>query len=102
MTVSTRAAAVNTQSLADYIFNWLLWTEASSKLIDCTWLGLYGLFWFNDNGVIAEKCFQTGLVGGRANFEGLIKANYKEKVNFFKKYYQNGKFIPESDKKTKV
>jgi len=51
--------------------------------------------------VIAEKCFQTGLVGGRANFEGLIKANYKEKVNFFQKYYKNGKFVPESKKAKK-
>jgi hypothetical protein len=38
---------------------------------------------------VAEKCFQTGLVGGRANFEGL-EAKVRTRINFFQTYYEDG------------
>jgi len=66
----TRAAEVNNATLQDYEWNWFLWYISVSKLIKCNSLGLWGLFWLDDNGLLAEKCFQSGVIGGRASFSG--------------------------------
>ena len=51
------SAPVKLTSFDDYVFNWNLWFISTNKLISCTFVGLFGLFWFNDNGAMAEKCF---------------------------------------------
>lgn len=52
-----------------------------TKLIECNAVGLWGLFWYDDNGVMAEKCFNTGIVGGRASFSGYPRRKKKTSNN---------------------
>lgn len=54
----------------DYLFNWVLFQIAAFKLITCNYVSLVGLLFWNDNGIMAERCFKTGYVGGRASFKG--------------------------------
>lgn len=65
------AGEVINDTYQDYCINWVLWIITTQKLIDCNWLGLWGLFWYNDNGAMAEKCFKTGFVGTRVQFTGM-------------------------------
>ena len=34
----------------------------------CNYLGLWGLFWFNDNGEMMNNCLKTGVQGAQAEF----------------------------------
>ena len=47
-------------------------------MINCNLIGLWGLYFFNDNGLMAEKCYKFGLKGARASFNGYKMVNRKE------------------------
>ena len=67
---STRASVVKTDSLDDYIWNWFLWFISYSKMLACSYMGLWGIFILDDNGLMAERCFATGMPGARVSFSG--------------------------------
>ncbi len=54
--------------LQPLIFNYVLFYMSFAKLFFCNAVGMWGLFWFNDNGEMSQKCYQTGLQGGTASF----------------------------------
>lgn len=70
LTSTAMAAEVNNKTLRDYYWNWWLWWVSTEKMISCNWIGLWGLFFFNDNGAMAENCFRIDIKGGRASFAG--------------------------------
>ena len=41
---------------------------SAMKLVGCNSVGMWGLFWFDDDGVMMEKCLNTGAVGAKAEF----------------------------------
>jgi len=43
--------------LQPLIWNLILSQMSIGKLLACNGVGLWGLFWFDDAGVMAEKCF---------------------------------------------
>ena len=47
--------------LQPLIWNLILYAMSAGKLYFCNMVGMWGLFWLNDNGVMQAKCFQTGL-----------------------------------------
>ena len=72
------AAEVVNTTFDDYIWNWILWYSSAIKMISCNYIGIWGILRFNDNGVMAEKCFSQGLKGGRAAFSGYKPIKKKE------------------------
>ena len=54
--------------LQPLIWNFILSQFSLGKLIGCTAVGSWGLFWFDDDGVMIEKCLNTGAVGAKAEF----------------------------------
>eukprot|EP00356_Strombidium_inclinatum_P002784 CAMPEP_0170480198 /NCGR_PEP_ID=MMETSP0208-20121228/1132_1 /TAXON_ID=197538 /ORGANISM="Strombidium inclinatum, Strain S3" /LENGTH=70 /DNA_ID=CAMNT_0010752707 /DNA_START=45 /DNA_END=257 /DNA_ORIENTATION=+ len=54
--------------LQPLIFNFILFYFSAGKLMACNAIGMWGLFWFNDDGEMQQKCFETGLQGGTAEF----------------------------------
>ena len=72
------AAEVVIRTFDDYVWNWVLWVSSSQKMINCNLIGLWGLYFFNDNGLMAEKCYKFGLKGARASFNGYKMINRKE------------------------
>ena len=64
------AAPVKVETVNDYIFNWMLWIITFTKINFCTQAGAWGIIWYNDNGEMIERCFRTGLIGGRATYSG--------------------------------
>ena len=73
-----KAAEVVNTTFNDYIWNWVLWYTSAFKMISCNYIGLWGILRFNDNGIMAEKCFSFGLKGGRAAFSGYKPIKKKE------------------------
>ena len=71
------AGIVVNDTFDDYVWNWVLWVSSSSKMISCNTMGLWGLFFFNDNGLMAEKCYKFGLKGARASYQGYKMVNRK-------------------------
>ncbi len=39
-----------------------------SKLVGCAYVGAWGLWLFDDNGAMQEKCMVTGPVGAKATY----------------------------------
>ena len=72
------AAEVVNDTFDDYIWNWVLWYASTNKMIFCNWMGLWGILRYNDNGIMAERCFSFGLRGGRAAFSGYKPIKKKE------------------------
>ena len=70
-------AEVVIRSYDDYVWNWVLWIASSQKMINCNAIGLWGLLFFNDNGLMAEKCYKFGVKGARASFHGFKSVNRK-------------------------
>ena len=64
------AAVVKTDSLDDYVWNWFLWFISYQKMLSCSYMGLWGIFILDDNGLMAERCFATGMPGARVSFSG--------------------------------
>ena len=56
---------------SDWWFNWILWWATGLKMLSCGGWALFGVYFYNDNGAMGERCFKTGLVGGRATYDGL-------------------------------
>lgn len=56
----------------------MLWVSSTNKIISCNTIGLWGLFFYNDNGLMAEKCYKIGLQGARAAFGGYKMINRKQ------------------------
>ena len=54
--------------LQPFIWNLILSQLSLGKLLSCTAVGAWGLFWFDDDGVMTEKCLNTGSVGAKAEF----------------------------------
>ena len=46
-------------------------------MINCLYLGLWGLFWYNDNGIMADQCLRTGLIGATPALEPLSADSQK-------------------------
>ena len=67
---SASAGVVKTESLDDYIWNWFLWYISYTKMLACSYMGLWGIFILDDNGLMAERCFATGMPGARVSFSG--------------------------------
>ena len=61
---------IDNRSLNDYIMNWILFGMVWMKMIMCNFLGLWGIFWFDDNGIMGEECYLTGTTGARATYRG--------------------------------
>ena len=74
----TKAAEVVNTTFDDYIWNWVLWYSSAFKMISCNYIGIWGILRYNDNGIMAEKCFAYGLRGGRAAFSGYTPIKKKE------------------------
>ena len=70
-------AEVNNATFDDYAWNWVLWMASTNKIISCNFIGLWGLYFFNDNGSMAEKCYKIGVKGSRASFKGYKSINRK-------------------------
>ena len=54
--------------LQPFIINWMLWYMGYGHLVSCMYFGWWGLFIGNDDGVLAEQCLNTGLVGVRPTY----------------------------------
>ena len=54
--------------LQPLIWNIILSNLSLGKLISCNQIGIWGLFWFDDDGEMMEKCLKTGLIGAKANY----------------------------------
>ena len=49
-------------AVKDYFFfpllwNLFLWSNQVQALVGCNSIGVWGLFWYNDNGEMMEACF---------------------------------------------
>ena len=64
------AGVVKVDSLDDYVWNWFLWYISYTKMLACSYMGLWGIFILDDNGLMAERCFATGMPGARVSFSG--------------------------------
>jgi len=49
-------------------WNFMLYVLQFSKLMMCNSVGMWGLFWYNDNGEMTEACFNTGFVGAKVDY----------------------------------
>ena len=54
--------------LQPLVWNYFLSLVSLMKIIGCNDIGMWGLFFFDDNGAMMEKCLGTGLVGAKAVF----------------------------------
>ena len=54
--------------LQPFIWNFILAQMSVGKLVGCCAVGLWGLFFFNDDGEMQEKCLRTGFVGAQASY----------------------------------
>ena len=54
-------------------WNWLLWSLSAGKILGCESLGFWGLLFFDDEGLLARKCLETGPIGATAEFFELSK-----------------------------
>ena len=52
--------------LQPLVWNYLLSSISLGKLMACNGVGLWGLFFFDDEGEMMEKCLKTGIVGAKA------------------------------------
>ncbi len=54
--------------LGSLIWNLFILMLSSAKLFGCFSLGGWGLFFYNDNGLLNEQCLQLGVVGAKGNY----------------------------------
>ena len=55
-------------ALFQWLWNWFMWTMSFGKIVGCEALGSIGLFFLDDEGALARKCLETGIVGGSAEY----------------------------------
>ena len=68
-------------TLDDYVWNWLLWYISYIKMLGCSFMALWGIFMLDDNGLMAERCFQTGRPGARVSYSGYPKIKKTSKTS---------------------
>ena len=49
-------------------YNWMLNAFVVLQWYSCTAAGIWGSFWYNDDGEMMQECFTMGLKGGLAEF----------------------------------
>ena len=54
--------------LQPFVWNVILAYFSFFKLYGCNVVGAWGLFWQDDDGVMMEKCLNTGFVGAKAEY----------------------------------
>ena len=54
--------------LQPYIWNCFLMIIGAGKMMACNAAGMWGLFWYNDGGEMAEACLTTGIIGAQPVF----------------------------------
>ena len=54
--------------LQPLVWNYILSQMSFGKLMACNNVGAWGLFFQDDDGVMMEKCLNTGYVGAAAEF----------------------------------
>ena len=57
--------------LVNFFWNFFIYFIQVGKLMGCNYIGLWGLFWYNDNGLMMNNCYITGPVGAQAEFAGV-------------------------------
>ena len=55
--------------LQPLIWNFILYYLSMGKYMGCMSVGMWGLFWYNDGGEMAEVCLNSGIVGATATYE---------------------------------
>ena len=55
--------------LEPFFWNLVLASFTFFKYNGCTYIGMWGLFWYNDGGEMMDACFKIGLNGALATFE---------------------------------
>ena len=60
--------AVQEIFLVNLFWNFQVFYIQVYKLLGCNYIGLWGLFWFNDNGEMTNNCLKTGIQGAMAEF----------------------------------
>ena len=59
--VSTASAGL-LENLTSWVWNYFLYGQALTGTVGCWYLGVWGLFWDNDNGLMIQQCMD--LFGG--------------------------------------
>ena len=54
--------------LQPFVWNYILSSFSFGKIFGCNAVGMWGLFWQDDDGVMFEKCLNTGFVGAKAEY----------------------------------
>ena len=60
--------AVQEEFLMAWLWNFLVFFMQAGKLMGCSYIGVWGLFWYDDNGLMMENCLLTAPVGAKANY----------------------------------
>ena len=55
--------------LQPYAWNVFLSILGMTKMMSCNFIGMWGLFWYNDGGEMTEACLTMGIVGSQPKFE---------------------------------
>ena len=59
---------VQDEFLMNIFWNFLVFGIQVGKLMGCSAVGIWGLFWYDDNGLMMENCLVTAPVGAAANY----------------------------------
>ena len=54
--------------LQPWVWDSFLSYLGAGKMLMCNAMGIWGLFWYNDGGEMAEACLTTGFVGAQPEF----------------------------------
>lgn len=60
--------AVQDIFLVNLWWNFYIFMQSMGKLTGCHNWGLWGLFWYDDNGEMMNNCFLTGGQGAQAEY----------------------------------
>ena len=60
--------AVQDIFLMNFLWNFFIYYLQVGKMMGCNYVGVWGLFWYNDNGTMMNACLETGPVGGQAMY----------------------------------
>lgn len=60
--------AVQDQFLMMFFWNWGIYFLSVGKLLGCNAIGIWGLFWYDDNGEMMNNCVLTGPQGAQAEY----------------------------------
>jgi len=54
--------------LVSLFWNFFIFMLSYGKMMGCNGIGMWGLFWYNDNGEMMNNCFNTAPVGANAEY----------------------------------